>query len=169
MFSVGLPGSPTSLGERATSEGGPDFLVRKADRAEWRIRRAKVLKTERAARAFALLAALVLLWSAPASAEPRSAADFKVPVEYYKLPNGLRVVLSPDRTWPTISVGVYYRMGFRIEPRDRTGFAAPVRTHDVPRVAKPGENGVHQAGRAEWRHPERLDALRLNQRGLRRN
>ena len=81
------------------------------------------MKTERAARAFALLAALVLLWSAPASAEPRSAADFKVPVEYYKLPNGLRVVLSPDRTWPTISVGVYYRMGFRIEPRDRTGFA----------------------------------------------
>src|SRR6266480_3207426 len=84
MFAVGLPGSPTSLGERATSEGGPDFLVRKADRAEWRIRRAKVLKTERAARAFALLAALVLLWSAPASAGPQSAADFKVPVEYYK-------------------------------------------------------------------------------------
>jgi predicted Zn-dependent peptidase len=44
-------------------------------------------------------------------------------VEYYKLPNGLRVVLSPDHTAPTICVGVYYRIGFRIEPRDRTGFA----------------------------------------------
>jgi len=44
-------------------------------------------------------------------------------VEYYKLPNGLRVVLSPDHTSPTICVGVYYRIGFRIEPKDRTGFA----------------------------------------------
>jgi zinc protease len=51
------------------------------------------------------------------------AVEFKVPVEYYKLPNGLRVVLSPDHTAPTICVGVYYHIGFRIEPRDRTGFA----------------------------------------------
>src|SRR5580692_6697012 len=51
------------------------------------------------------------------------AANFHVPVEYYNLPNGLRVVLSPDHTAPTVCVGVYYRIGFRIEPRDRTGFA----------------------------------------------
>src|SRR5712664_1827870 len=82
-----------------------------------------VLKTDRAARAIALLAALILLWTAPAVAGPSSAAEFKVPVEYYKLPNGLRVALSPDHTSPTICVGVYYRIGFRIEPRDRTGSA----------------------------------------------
>src|ERR1700716_2729680 len=82
-----------------------------------------VLKTDRAARAFARLPALILLWAAPASAGPSSAAEFKVPVEYYKLPNGLRVALSPDHTSPTICVGVYYRIGFRIEARDRTGFA----------------------------------------------
>jgi predicted Zn-dependent peptidase len=52
-----------------------------------------------------------------------SAAAFQVPVEYYKLPNGLRVVLSPDHTAPTVCVAVYYRIGFRIEPKDRTGFA----------------------------------------------
>ncbi|MGB7844183.1 MAG: pitrilysin family protein [Candidatus Acidiferrum sp.] len=52
-----------------------------------------------------------------------TANEFHVPVEYYKLPNGLRVVLSPDHTAPTVCVGVYYRIGFRIEPRDRTGFA----------------------------------------------
>ncbi len=46
-----------------------------------------------------------------------------VPVTYYKLPNGLRVVLSPDHTAPTVAVAVYYNIGFRIEPRDRTGFA----------------------------------------------
>ena len=53
----------------------------------------------------------------------RAAEEFHIPVEYYKLPNGLRVVLSPDHTAPTVCVGVYYRIGFRIEPRDRTGFA----------------------------------------------
>ena len=46
-----------------------------------------------------------------------------IPVTYYKLPNGLRVVLSPDHTAPTVTVGVYYHIGFRIEPRERTGFA----------------------------------------------
>jgi zinc protease len=60
---------------------------------------------------------------AGSGATPSVAAEFKVPVEYYKLPNGLRVVLSPDHTAPTICVGVYYHIGFRIEPRDRTGFA----------------------------------------------
>jgi zinc protease len=49
--------------------------------------------------------------------------DFTVPVNYYKLPNGLRVVLSQDSTAPTVVVAVYYRIGFRVEPKDRTGFA----------------------------------------------
>ena len=51
------------------------------------------------------------------------ATAFSVPVEYYKLPNGLKVVLSRDMKTPTAVVGVYYNIGFRIEPRDRTGFA----------------------------------------------
>lgn len=48
---------------------------------------------------------------------------FEVPVEYHKLDNGLKVVLSPDPTAPIVTVAVYYNIGFRIEPRDRTGFA----------------------------------------------
>jgi zinc protease len=47
----------------------------------------------------------------------------KVPITYYKLPNGLRVILSPDSTAPTVVTAVYYRIGFRVEPRERTGFA----------------------------------------------
>jgi zinc protease len=47
----------------------------------------------------------------------------EVPVEYYKLPNGLKVVLSRDTTTPTACVAVYYNIGFRNEPRNRTGFA----------------------------------------------
>src|ERR1700744_4341679 len=58
-----------------------------------------------------------------APAPAGSVGEFKIPIEYYKLPNGLRVVMSPDHTSPIICVGVYYHIGFRIEPRDRTGFA----------------------------------------------
>ena len=62
--------------------------------------------------------------SAAAPAAPSSAASrFIVPVEYHKLDNGLRVVLSRDTTAPTVVVAAYYNIGFRIEPRDRTGFA----------------------------------------------
>ena len=70
----------------------------------------------------ALALFVALAWGSPSYAAA-GAANFHVPVEYYKLPNGLRVVLSPDHTAPTVCVGVYYRIGFRIEPRDRTGFA----------------------------------------------
>src|SRR5687767_617499 len=55
-------------------------------------------------------------WSAPAD-------TLNVPVSYFKLPNGLKVVLSPDASAPTVAVAVYYKIGFRIEPKDRTGFA----------------------------------------------
>ena len=50
-------------------------------------------------------------------------AGLAVPVEYHTLQNGLRVVLSRDTTAPTAVVAVYYNIGFRNEPRDRTGFA----------------------------------------------
>src|SRR6201987_4970997 len=72
-------------------------------------------------RPFLLLLFIALTFNLPLLAA--SADEFHVPVEYYKLANGLRVVLSPDHTAPTVCVGVYYRIGFRVEPRDRTGFA----------------------------------------------
>jgi predicted Zn-dependent peptidase len=50
-------------------------------------------------------------------------SGIQIPVEYYTLGNGLKVVLSRDTTSPTATVGVYYRIGFRIEPQGRTGFA----------------------------------------------
>jgi predicted Zn-dependent peptidase len=62
----------------------------------------------------------------PASAPQRKeavAGGIDVPIEYYKLDNGLKVVLSRDRSAPTVTIGIYYHIGFRIEPRGRTGFA----------------------------------------------
>jgi predicted Zn-dependent peptidase len=60
---------------------------------------------------------------AVSAAAPALPAAIDIPVEYYKLGNGLKVVLSRDVTAPTVTVGVYYHIGFRIEPRGRTGFA----------------------------------------------
>jgi zinc protease len=68
----------------------------------------------------ALVACALGLAGGAAAATP---AQLDVAIEYYRLPNGLRVVLSPDASVPTTTVAVYYHIGFRIEPRDRTGFA----------------------------------------------
>jgi len=71
-----------------------------------------------------LLAILLLPGCAGEKEQLKDAANsFQVPVEYYQLKNGLKVVLSPDPTSPTVVVAVYYNIGFRIEPKDRTGFA----------------------------------------------
>src|SRR5438445_687618 len=51
------------------------------------------------------------------------AALLTVPVDYYRLPNGLKVVVSAARTAPTVTVAVYYGIGFRVEPKGQTGFA----------------------------------------------
>ncbi|HET8803022.1 MAG TPA: pitrilysin family protein [Aequorivita sp.] len=56
-------------------------------------------------------------------AQNKKSTEFNVPVEYYKLNNGLKVTLSQDKSSPTVIVAVYYNIGFRIEPKDRTGFA----------------------------------------------
>jgi predicted Zn-dependent peptidase len=67
--------------------------------------------------------AAAVLGAAPISAEAQATPGLQVPFEFYTLKNGLRVVLSRDTTAPTVGVGVYYHIGFRNEPRDRTGFA----------------------------------------------
>lgn len=60
---------------------------------------------------------------AKASENVDMGASFNVPVEYFTLDNGLKVVLSKDNTSPTVTVAVYYNIGFRNEPKNRTGFA----------------------------------------------
>jgi predicted Zn-dependent peptidase len=73
-----------------------------------------------------ILATLLVSAALPAcqtAPEASTASTYQVPVSYHKLDNGLRVVLSPDKTAPTVVVAVYYNIGFRNEPRGRTGFA----------------------------------------------
>ncbi|MBL0171572.1 MAG: insulinase family protein [Gemmatimonadaceae bacterium] len=47
----------------------------------------------------------------------------RIPVESYRLPNGLHVVLSKDHTAPIVAVNLWYHVGSANERLERTGFA----------------------------------------------
>ena len=66
---------------------------------------------------------LLTIALAPALAQNGSADSIKIPFETYKLPNGLTVILSVDRTVPTVAVNVWYHVGSKNETPGRTGFA----------------------------------------------
>jgi zinc protease len=46
-----------------------------------------------------------------------------IPFERHRLDNGLRVVLSPDRTLPVVATNLWYGVGSRNEAPGKTGFA----------------------------------------------
>lgn len=79
----------------------------------------------------ALLALLLLL---PARAHAAAWG------ETYTLPNGLRVVLDPDKRFPTVTVFVRYHVGARQEPAGRSGMAHLLEhlTFKVPRPPSQG-------------------------------
>jgi predicted Zn-dependent peptidase len=69
-------------------------------------------------------------------------------IERLTLPNGLRVVIAPDRSSPVVGVAVHYDVGFRSEPQHRTGFA-----HLFEHLMFQGSENV---GKAE--HPKYVQA-----------
>ncbi|MDC7806510.1 pitrilysin family protein [Luteimonas sp BLCC-B24] len=64
--------------------------------------------------------ALFALLAAPAAAQQ---VEWRLPIETRRLDNGLTVVVSEDRSSPTVGVSVVYHVGMRLEPENRTGFA----------------------------------------------
>src|SRR5258708_39097029 len=72
-------------------------------------------------RQLALLVACAVIFSSVCL--KAQAGTVTVPVVYYKLPNGLKVVISEDHVAPVVTVAVYYNVGFRVEPKGRTGVA----------------------------------------------
>ncbi len=66
-----------------------------------------------------LLAGCALAGTAAAA----TADQWRVPVAVEKLDNGLTVVVSEDHSAPVVGISVVYRVGMRLEPRNRTGFA----------------------------------------------
>jgi len=83
------------------------------------------------------LIALTLVLAAPAVAfaqpaapsadakrmAPPPSADPKIAHEKYVLPNGLEVILAPDKTVPLVAVNVWYHVGSGYEVPGKTGFA----------------------------------------------
>ncbi len=69
----------------------------------------------------AVCSALVTGADARQASAPKSRIN--IPFEQFTLPNGLRVILSPDRTTPTVAVNVWYHVGSKNEQPGRTGFA----------------------------------------------
>jgi predicted Zn-dependent peptidase len=89
--------------------------------------------------------------STRAARAPRAGSRTPSPsyqVERFTLPNGLRVVIAPDRTAPVVAVAVHYDVGFRSEPTNRTGFA-----HLFEHLMFQGSENV---GKAE--HPKYVQA-----------
>jgi zinc protease len=60
-----------------------------------------------------------------APARPATAANdaIRIPFERYTLANGLTVILSQDRSTPTVAVDIWYHVGSKNEVAGRTGFA----------------------------------------------
>src|SRR5690606_9725085 len=95
---------------------------------------------------------------------PTTTLDIPVttyPLERFTLPNGLRVVLAPDRSAPVIAVAVLYDVGIRSEPPGRTGFAhlfehlmfqgsANLEKLAHFRIVQSEERRVGKGGRAPW-------------------
>lgn len=73
----------------------------------------------------ALAVVLTIALAQPLIGQKKSSASdsIKIPFETYKLPNGLTVILSEDRTTPTVAVNIWYHVGSKNEMPGRTGFA----------------------------------------------
>jgi predicted Zn-dependent peptidase len=67
--------------------------------------------------------ALAVALGVPAGGAPARSGGWQIPVEVRRLDNGLTVVVSEDRSSPTFGISIAYRVGFRLEPKGRTGFA----------------------------------------------
>jgi zinc protease len=70
-----------------------------------------------------LLLALITAPAPAAGQQPPMPQAATIPLESYTLPNGLRVILVPDRSSQVVTVDLWYDVGSRNEQPGRTGFA----------------------------------------------
>src|SRR2546427_734328 len=114
--SVRAPGSDKA---RSLPPGQRDVKIRPAGRATFYN---AVMLTIR--RRVATLAFLVAACCAAAQRPPGAGSDaIRIPFDTYALPNGLTVILSADRTTPTVAVEAWFHVGSKNELPGRTGFA----------------------------------------------
>ena len=96
------------------------------------------------------------------TAYPAVDLDFHLPFEKYKLPNGLRVILSRDTTVPVAAVYVIYDVGSRTEEKGRAGFALLCERL----AAEASHDSVERKGAAHPDYTEFYGAMPSNELGL---
>jgi zinc protease len=64
-----------------------------------------------------------MVFALPLSLLLSAAPVLDVPVTHAELPNGLKVIIAPDRTVPGVTINLLYHVGSRDEQQGRTGFA----------------------------------------------
>jgi predicted Zn-dependent peptidase len=105
---------------------------------------------------------LGLCLAAYPAASPAIDLDFHLPFEKYRLPNGLRVVLSRDTTMPVAAVYVIYDVGSRTEEKGHAGFALL-----CERLAAEASRGsVERNGATHPDYTEFYGAMPSNELGL---
>ena len=73
--------------------------------------------------AISLTLAVSLLQAQPQPAQPPQPKAPQIPIQQFKLDNGLRIVMSEDHSAPTYAISVTYNVGSHNERAGRTGFA----------------------------------------------
>jgi len=81
------------------------------------------VKNNRSVLSLVALLLTVFMLQSTLGQKKQTSTSIKIPYESYKLPNGLNVILSVDKTTPTVAVDVWYHVGSKNEMPGRTGFA----------------------------------------------
>ena len=113
------------------------------------------MEVPRAALLHVTVAATVLFATSAAQAPV-----LRLPFETYTLPNGLTVILSQDKTTPTVAVNVWYHVGSKNEVVGRTGFAHLFEHVMFTGSGQRAVRAARQAHRRRRRHEQRHDRQR---------
>src|SRR5580704_902194 len=73
--------------------------------------------------AISLTLAVSLIQAQPQATPPPQPKAPEIPIQQFKLDNGLRIVMSEDHSAPTYAISVTYNVGSHNEKAGRTGFA----------------------------------------------
>jgi zinc protease len=75
-----------------------------------------------------LLVAIILITQASVFSQPRLP---QIKFSDRTLANGLRLISAPDHSSPTVAIQVWYHVGSKDDPNQRSGFRSSLRAPDV--------------------------------------
>ncbi len=96
--------------------------------------------------AISLTLAVSLIQAQPQPAQPPQPKAPQIPIQQFKLDNGLRIVMSEDHSAPTYAISVTYNVGSHNEQGWAHWIRAPIRTHDVSRLRSRRQGRAYDPG-----------------------